>query len=412
MPKATLIRGARQLLTLRGAGGPRRGPDLRNLAIIQDGAVLIVDGRIHDVGPSRRLENLALARQATVIDASGCVVLPGFVDCHTHLVSGPARIPDYETHSAAASALARTVHELSPRTLLAQALHTAKEAVRHGTTSLESKSGIGLTEANEIKILRVHSALRKQSVSLTSTFLCAQLSPDYPNSPDQYLDWACTHMLPLIHRRKLAEFAEIRCHEGAFTVEQARRFLVAARQSGFGLKLCTDGESPPGAIALAVELGAASVGNPLNVTPDEAALLAQSQTIAILAPGPAFYSGTEKYPPARMLIDGGVAIALASHYHPQLSPSHSMQMMIALACGPMQMTPAEAIAAATINAAHALGQASSTGSLEPAKRADLLILGAPDYREIPYHFGMNLVDLVMKNGIVLVKRSEVKWPTP
>jgi imidazolonepropionase len=219
-------------------------------------------------------------------------------------------------------------------------------------------------------------------------------------------------MLPLIHRRKLAEFADIRCHQSAFTVEQASRFLVAARRLGFGLKLCMDGESPPGAIALAVELGAASVGNPLNVTPDEATLLAQSKTIAVLLPGPAFYLGTEKYPPARMSIDAGVAIALASHYHPQLSPSHSMQMMIALACGAMHMTPAEAIAAATINAAHAVRQASNTGSIEPAKNADLLILGVPDYREIPYHFGMNLVDLVMKNGIVLMERSEVKWPTP
>jgi imidazolonepropionase len=412
MPKATLIRGARQLLTLRGTHGPRRGPDLRNLGLIQDGAVLIVDGRIHDVGPSRRLENLALARQATLIDASGRVVLPGFVDCHTHLVSGPARVPGYETQSAATLALARTIHELSPRTLLAQTLHSIAEAVRHGTTTFESKSGIGLTEANEIKILRVHSTLRKQSVPLTSTFLCAQISPDFPDSPDRYLDWACSHMLPLIRHRKLAEFVEIRCHHGAFTVEQGRRFLVAARHLGFGLKLSTNGESPPGTIALAVELGAGSLANPLNVTPDEAALLAQSQTIAVLLPGPAFYLGTGKYPPARMLIDAGVAVALASHYHPQLSPSHSMQMMIALACGAMRMTPAEAIAAATINAAHALRQASTTGSIEPAKNADLLILGVPDYREIPYHFGMNLVDLVMKNGIVLLERSEVKWPTP
>jgi imidazolonepropionase len=416
MPRATLIRGARQLLTLRGAAGPRRGPDLRNLALIQDGAVLIVDGLIHDVGPSRRLENLALARQATLIDASGRVVLPGFVDCHTHLVSGPARVADYETRSASTLALARAIHELSPRTLLAQALHTIGEAVRHGTTTLESKSGIGLTEANEIKILRVHAALRKQSLPLTSTFLCAELSPDYPDSPDRYLDWLCSHMLPLIQRRKLAAFAEIRCGEDAFTVVQARRFLVAARQLGFALKLSTDGQAPPGAIALAVELGAASVGNPGNVTPHEAALLAQSQTIAVL-PRPAFYVGTENYPsarglPTRMLIDAGVAVALASHYHPQLSPSLSMQMMIALACGAMHMTPAEAIAAATINAAHALRLASSTGSLEPAKSADLLILGVPDYREIPYHFGMNLVDLVMKNGIVLLHRPEVKWPTP
>ncbi len=411
MTRATLIRGARQLLTLRGAVGPRRRPDLRNLGLIQDGAVLIVDGRIHDVGPSRRIENLALARQATLIDATGRVVMPGFVDCHTHLVSGPARVPDYETRGPS-HALARTIQELSPRTLLAQALHTAAEAVRHGATAFESKSGIGLTEANEIKILRVHSALRKQSVPLTSTFLCAQMFPDYPDGPDHYLDWVCSHMLPRIHRRKLAAFAEIRCQEGAFTVEHARRFLLAARQLGFGLKLCTDGEPPAGAVAMAVELGTASVGNLRNITPDDAALLARSQTIAVLPPGPAFYSGTGRYPPARMLIDAGVAVALASHFHPQLSPSHSMPMMIALACGAMRMTPAEAVAAATINAAHALRQASSTGSLEPGKCADLLILAVPDYREIPYHFGMNLVDLAMKNGSVLTERSEVTWPSP
>ena len=413
MPKATLIRGARQLLTLRGASGPRRGADLRNLGLIQDGAVLIIDGRIHDVGPSRRLENLALARQADVIDASGRLVMPGFVDCHTHVVSGPVRVPDSEVPGA----LARTIQELSPRTLQTQALHTVEQAVRHGTTALESKSGCGLTETNEIKILRVHSALRKQSVPLTSTFLCAAVSPSYQNHPDQYLEHVCSNMLPLIQRRKLAEFADIRCQEGAFTVDQARRFLVAARQLGFGLKIYTGGRSLPGVIPLAVELGVSSVGHVLtghafNVTPDEATLLAQSQTIATLLPGPVFYSGSANYAPARMLIDAGVAVALGSHYHPESSPSLNMQMMIALACGYMGMTPAEAVAASTINAAHTFGKAATIGSLESDKCADLLILDVPDYREIPYHFGMNLVELVMKNGTVLVERSEVKWPTP
>src|SRR5271156_5093423 len=176
MPKAILIRGARQLLTLRGPSGPRRGADLRNLAIIPDGAVLIVDGRIHDVGPSRRLENLAVARQAALIDASGHVVMPGFVDSHTHIASGPARIRD----SSATLSLARTINQLSPRTLQAQALHAVEEALRHGTTTLESRSGFGVTEANEIKILRVHSALQKRSVPLISTF-----STDAP----QDLEW-------------------------------------------------------------------------------------------------------------------------------------------------------------------------------------------------------------------------------
>lgn len=407
MPKATLIRSARQLLTLRGASGPRRGAALRNLGLIQDGAVLIVDGRIHDVGPSRRLENLALARQAREIDASGRLVLPGFVDCHTHLVSGPFRVRDAETPGA----LARTIQDLSPRTLQAQALHTFQQAVRHGTTTLESKSGCGSTEANEIRILRVQSALRKQSVPLTSTFLCAEVSPGHPDHPDRYLEHVCSNMLPLIQRRKLAEFAEIRCQDGAFTVEQTRRFLLAARQLGFPLKIYTGGRSTPGAIPMAVELGVSSIGHAGNITPDESAILAQSQTIVTLLPGPAFYSGSLTYAPARMLIDTGVAVALGSHYHPESSPSLNMQMMIALACGYMRMTPAEALTAATINAAHALRKAATTGSLESGKCADLLILDVPDYREIPYHFGMNLVQLVMQNGTVLLERSEVKWPS-
>jgi len=420
MSKATLISGARQLLTLRGASGPRRGADLRSLGIIQDGAVLIVDGRIIEVGPSRRLENLAIARQAHLIDASGRVVLPGFVDSHTHLISGPVRVPDYEMRSAPDGmqvlALARTIQEVSPRTLQAQALHTVTEALRHGTTTLESKSGLGLTEANEIKILRVHSALRKQSVPLISTFFCAHVSADvspaYEDNPDRYMEWICSHMLPLIQRRKLAEFADIRCRQGAFTVEHARRYLLAARQLGFGLKVDLGGHPPAGAIAMAVELGVSNLCHTLGVTPDEAALLAQSQIVATLLPGSAFYLGTEEYEPARMLIDTGVAVALGSNYHPESSPSQNMQMMISLACVNMKMTPSEAVTAATINAAHALRKGSSIGSIEPGKNADLLILGVPDYREIPYHFGLNLVELVMKNGTILVETSEVKWPNP
>jgi imidazolonepropionase len=406
VPKFTLVRGARQLLTLRGSPTPRCGTDLQNLAILQDGALLIADGRIQEIGPSRRIENLSLARQAHEIDATGRVVMPGFIDCHTHIAGGPARLFNHNSPIA----LARAIQELSPRTLETQALLALSEAVRHGTTTLESKSGFGLTEANEIKILRVHAALEKRSIPLISTCLCAHLPPEFLGHPDRYIDWACSHLLPLLKRRKLAEFAEISCQENSFSADQARRFLAAARQLKFHIKVHLGRRPSWGAIRMAIASGAACLDHLTDLTPNDAALLAQSQTIATILPGPDFYLGTQDSVPARKLIDSGVPIALATGYHPETSPSQSMPMMIALACANLKLTAAEAVAAATINAAHAVGKASAIGSLEAGKSADLLILSVPDYREIPYHFGVNLVALVMKNGEVLLQRSEVKWP--
>jgi imidazolonepropionase len=245
---------------------------------------------------------------------------------------------------------------------------------------------------------------------LISTFLCSQVSPDYLDHPERYLEWACTHMLPLIKRRKLAEVAEISCQEGAFPVEHARRYLAAARELKFGLKIHLGHRPQAGAIRMAVQSGVTSVDHATDVAAGDAAILAQSQSIVTLLPRPALSSGTPDYAPARMLIDAGAAVALASGYHPSAFASQNMQMMIALACGKMQMTPAEAVTAATFNGACAVRRSSNVGSLEAGKSADLLILSVPDYREIPYHFGVNLVELVMKSGAVLVERSEVKWP--
>jgi imidazolonepropionase len=394
MRKVTLVRGARQLLTLRGPSGPRRGADLKNLGLIQDGAVLIVDGLIQQVGSARRLENLALARQAEEIDASGCVVMPGFVDSNTHLIAGSAR----------------AIQDISPRTLERLAVRALEEAVRHGTTTVEAKSGLGLTEAGEMKILRVHGALRKRPISLISTFLCARVSPDFEERPNDYVEWVCGRVLPSVRRHNLAEFADIRCEAGGFTVDQVCRYLTTARRLGFALKVHTGSGSNSGAIRTAVELEAASVDHAIEATEDDAVVLAQSRTVATLLPGAVFFGGTERYAPARMLIDNGAAVALATNYNPETSPSQNMQMVMALACRSMNMTPAEALTAATMNAAHAIGQAANVGSLEIGKSADLLILGVSDYREISYHFGINLMDRVMKRGEVLVERSEVKWP--
>ncbi len=342
--KTTLIRGARQLLTLRGSNGPRRGADLRKLGIIQDGAVLVADGLIAEVGPSRRVENLALARGAEEIDASGCVVLPGFVDSHIRVVRG-------------------ATPELSPRAMKTLALRVVDEAVRCGTTAMEVKSG-------DLKTLRLHAALRELPLTVVTTFLAAE------------------RLLPMVRRHKLANFAEIGCKDDAI--------LASVRQLGWGLKVSAG-------IPLATELGAASV-NVTEATERDAMLLAQSQTIATLSPGVVFQRETEGNPPARMLIDNGTAVALATGVHPV-----NMQTTIALACRAMNMTAAEAIAASTINGAHALRRAESLGSIEAGKSADLAILGVPDYRELPFHLGVNLVKLVMIRGAVRVERSEVKW---
>jgi imidazolonepropionase-like amidohydrolase len=317
MPRAKLIRGARQLLTLRGPRGPRRGADLGNLGIIQDGALLIAEGRIVEVGPSRRLENLAVARGAEEIDASGRVVLPGFVASDVRLFGN--------------------ANELSPRGLKAVARHVIEDGIRYGTTAIEAKSGPGLTQAAAMKLLRVKAALQELPFTLVSTLV----------TPDESL-------LAMPRIRKLTDFAEIRREDAGL--------LAQARQFGWTVNL---------------------------------------QDVVVLNPLQPFLA-SQPYPEARALIDRGSAIALAGGVN--------MQTAITLGCRAMEMTPAEAISACTINAAYAIGRARNIGSLEAGKSADLAILSVPDYRELPYHFGVNLVNLVMIQGSVRVQKSEVKWP--
>ena len=385
---------------------------------------MIADGIIREVGTTRRLENLAEARRADEIDATGCVVLPGFVDSHTHLVGGPARLFDYEMGLAGATraeiaiagggfgAISKTMQDLSVHMLESQAVRVLSECIRQGTTTLEAKSGYGLTETGELKILRAHATLNGHFGTVVSTLMAAREIPHgYEHGPAEYIDWLCTHLLPVVQRRKLARFVDISCDEGAFSVEDSRRFLMAAKQLGFGLKLHAGEESNTGAVKLAVEMAAVSVDHVVQVDEEDIELLAGSSTIATLLPGSVFYLGTKRYAPARRLIDQGVAVAIATNYNPETCPTHNLQMIVSLACHKMSMTPSEAISAATINGAHALGLGARIGSVEAGKEADLVILDVPDYREIPYHFAVNLVRATIQRGRLIYRASEVQWPS-
>ncbi|MGA2738481.1 MAG: imidazolonepropionase [Bryobacteraceae bacterium] len=400
----TLVRNARQLLTLRGDRGPRRGALLGDLGMVTNGAVLIKDGIIVDAGRAPRIENLPEARRAREIDAAGRVVMPGFVDSHTHLVFGRPRLLDYEMRLAGASyteiaaagggilSSVAAVRGTSAAQLEVQARDSLAAMVRHGTTTVEAKSGYALDEAGELKTLRVLAKL-----NVVPTYLGAHIPPpEYRGKADAYIDWMAAEMLPKIRRRKLARFVDVYCDDGAFTLDQSRRYLEHARRLGFGLKIHAEQFARTGASRLGVEMEAVSADHLEQAGEEDIRALAHSNSIATLLPGSVFHLGLRTYAPARALIEAGAAVALATDFNPGTSPTYSMQMVLSLACTEMRMSPAEAIAAATINGAHALRMADRTGSLEPGKQGDLLILNVQDYRELPYYFGTNNVHMTIK----------------
>lgn len=404
----TLVRGARQLLTLRGPAGPRRGADLRELGLVKNGSVLVEDGLVVAAGPSRTVDALPEARRAREVDARGGVVMPGFVDSHTHLVFGVPRLTDYEMRLAGASygeiaaagggilSSVRAVRKLSGAVLEAQARTFLAAMRRHGTTTVEAKSGYGLDDASETKMLRVAGRIE----GVVPTYLGAHVTPP-EMAADHYIAWVCAEMLPAVARRKLARFADVYCDAGAFNLEQARRYLRRAAELGLGLKIHAEQFERTGAALLAAELGAVSADHLEQAGEEEAVALARSGTIAVLLPGSVFHLSLRRYAPARTLIDAGAAVALATDFNPGTSPTYNMQMVLSLASTEMRMTPAEAISAATINGAHALCDGARTGSLEPGKQADLIVLELSDYREIPYYFGTNNVRVTMVRGEVI-----------
>jgi imidazolonepropionase len=409
-----LITGCSELVTLRGRV-PRRGRALGDLRILRDGAVLVRADRIAAVGTRRRIERLRAARRAEKLDLGGRVVLPGFVDSHTHLVFPASRVAEYEQRISGATyeqiarsggGIRSTVENL--RRAPAKALHDRalarlREFAAHGTTTIEAKSGYGLDWKSELKILTILAELHQdQPLDIAATFLGAHVVPsEFQRRPDAYVDLLAQRWIPAVATASLAEFCDVYCDRGAFTVAQARRILSAGRACGLVPRIHAEQLARTGAARLAIELEAASADHLEEIDRRDVHALSLSNVVCTMLPGCCFHLGLPHYAPARELIDAGAIVALATDFNPGTSPTVSMPMILSLACTQMRVTPAEAISAATINPAYSLRQHDRVGSLEVGKYADLAAFDVADHREIPYYFGVNLCSLTVKRGAII-----------
>jgi imidazolonepropionase len=420
LANSLLITGASQLLTFRGSAA-RRGPSLSNIGVIRDGALLVRDGLIAAVDTRAKVETLPEARAAEKLDVGGRVVLPGFVDAHTHLIHAASRAEEYELKIQGASyeeiarkggGILNSVKKLRAATgqaLKARAKAALKEFAAHGTTTIEAKSGYGLDAASELKILRLHQELgREQPLEIVSTFLGAHVVPaefrKRSVGAEQYVRLLTEQLIPDVATARLAEFCDVFCERGAFTVAQSRRVLEAGLRHRLAPRVHAEQLSRTGATQLAVKLGAASCDHLEKINRADIRALGKSKTVAGLLPGCDFHLGLKRYAPARALIEAGAIVSLATDYNPGTSPTVSMAMILSLACTQLRMTPAEAIAAATINAAHSLRREKRIGSLEVGKQADVAVFEVEEYREIPYYFGVNTCWMTMKRGAVIYSR--------
>jgi imidazolonepropionase len=406
-----------QLVTLAGPAGPRTGLAMRDLAIIADGAMLIDDGRIAQVGTRSEIEPL-VKEDDSVIDAGRRVVMPGFVDAHTHPVFAGNRAAEFEQRAegksyadiaASGGGIRSTVRATRAATeddLFAASQRYIGWFHAAGTTTIEAKSGYGLTLEDELKILRVIQ--RVQDIRCVPTFLGAHEIPDeYRDRPTAYRDLVIHEMLPAVANRQLANFCDIFCEPGIFSIEESRRILSAARSLGLGIRIHADQLSDSGGATLAAELGAATADHLEHTSARGILALASAGVQPVLLPGSVYALGSTRYPNAREMIQAGLAVVLATDFNPGSSPTPSMPMILSLGCTQMKMTPAESITAATINAAHSLGLGHQIGSLEAGKRADFAIHDCGDYREIPYFFGIASVEAVYLEGRPVWTRSNV-----
>ena len=410
-----------QLLTLRsvsGRPGPRRGADLKELGILEDAAVLCLGGKIVSVGKTKdalRDPWLKLNRKKVVeIDCEGQVVLPGFVDSHTHPAFIKPRLVDFEKRTAGATyeeiaeagggirSSLEAVRRAGKNSLAEKVLDALHEMAEQGTTTVEAKSGYGLTLDSELKSLAaIGQAAAQWPGTVISTLLGAHVvPPEYRDRSQNYVEIVCKEMIPQAARRKLAKFVDVFCDRGAFSAAETETIFEAAAQHGLFVRahLGQLSETPLGKL---LRFNPASLDHMDHVSDEDVLRLSKSDTIATFVPGANYFLGLDRYPPARKFIDAGVPVALATDYNPGSSPTASMPFVMSLACTHMKMMPAEAVAAATINGACALRVEDRKGSIEPGKDADLAVFESEDYREIPYWFASNRCALTVLNGALV-----------
>jgi imidazolonepropionase len=406
-----LLVNAGQLLTMSGPATPRSGSDMGELGLVKNGAVAACGGMIIAAGPATDvMANIETSAATKIYDASGRVVMPCFCDPHTHAVWAGSRENEFVQRLQGADYLeilqagggilhtVRATRAAAAEELLIASRNRLDSFLACGVGTLEIKSGYGLDSETEIKQLQTAKTLgMEHPVDVVTTFLGAHaFPPEYSDNKDAYVDLVISEMLPRV--AGLAEFCDVFCEESVFSLAQSRRILEAAKRYGLKPKIHADEIVPTGGAQLAAEVGALTADHLLTVTPEGIAALAKAGIIAVLLPGTAFFLMKARYAPARAMIEAGVPVALSTDCNPGSSPTTAMNLIISLACLSMKMSPEEALCAATINAAHALGRGREVGSLEPGKYADLTVFGVRDYREIPYYYGVNTVESVYKKG--------------
>lgn len=412
-----LIHSANQVLTL--AGPPQRGAQLGTLSIIEDGAVLIQGNQIAATGPSAEL--LAAYPAETRLDASGKVITPGFIDPHTHIIWAGDRAAEFELKLEGNSYLeilqagggilstVRATRQADANTLLEQTKERLWRTFWHGTTTIEAKTGYGLENATELRMLDVLLQLENEGPwEIVPTYLGAHaIAPEFKDNPQAYTDHLCQVMLPALKQwwgnqaaSRPLPFVDVFCETGAFDLAQSRQILSTAKTLGFPLKIHADEFDNLGGASLAVSLGAVSADHLVKTSPEDIAAIGSSDIVAVGLPGTPFGLAEKEYTPAKEILAANGILAIASDLNPGTTWCENIQMTIALACRYMKLTPAQAIAAVTINAAAAINKADQIGSLEKGKQADLLLLDIPDYRHLGYRYGGNFVDTIVKNGEV------------